>query len=116
MFSSNFIFDKIQEMSRTDRIVLFQQVDCGKIQPSFYYLDWLAKLLAKEEGSFLGYQAAIALSNAVDVLKECYSAELKTAIKLAQVLGKYFYGDNILEKPSFQVLKQAETKLEESTN
>ncbi|MDJ0595028.1 MAG: hypothetical protein QNJ72_34460 [Pleurocapsa sp. MO_226.B13] len=85
-------------------------------QPSFYYLDWLAKLLAKEEDSFLGYHAAVALSKAVDMLKEYYSGELKTAIELAKNLGKAFYGDGILNKNSFQVLIQAEKKLEESTN
>ena len=86
-----------------------------QVQPSFDYLDWLAKLLAKEEDSFLGYHAAVALSNAVDVLKKFHSVELKTAIKLAQDLGEEFYGD-ISKINSFQVLIQAEKKLEEFTN
>lgn len=69
-----------------------------QVQPSVDYLDWLAKLLAKEEGSFLGYHAAVALSNAVDVLKKFHSGELKAAIKVAKNLGKELYGDDILNK------------------
>jgi hypothetical protein len=87
-----------------------------QVQPNSDYLDWLATILAREEGSFLGYHTAIALRNAVYSLGIIHYAELQRAIEFARKKALEIHGEdieNVLDKPPFrEVLTQAEAALQ----
>lgn len=91
-----------------------------QVQPNSDYLDWLATILAREEGSFLGYHAAIALRNAVYSLGKIHYAELQRATEFARKKALEIHGKDIkdvLDKPPFrEVLTQAEAALQRYLN
>jgi hypothetical protein len=89
-----------------------------QVQPSPDYLDWLATVLAREEGSFLGYHTSIALRNAVYSLGTIHHAELQRAIEFARKKAWEIHGKDIkdvLDKPPFrEVLAPVEAALQRS--
>jgi hypothetical protein len=92
-----------------------------QVQPNPDYLDWLATVLAREEDSFLGYQASVSIRNAAYRLGVSHRAELLRIIEFARNMAITIHGASIIEESrkkssSFAVLVQAEEELQKSLN